>query len=148
MMVMRSILAAVVAQSVAVADHLAQLSEWEAMHPVTSTPPTTRVSAGSSAGLNFSHAYGDSMILQRAPHAASIWGWAAPGAKVTVAIEGSSATGAAIASAECFASPAGSWRVSLPPQPASTTPVKISAKAGPDTIEISDVLFGDVYVCE
>ena len=53
MMVMRSILAAVVAQSVAVADHLAQLSEWEAIHPVTSTPPTTRSSAGSSAELNF-----------------------------------------------------------------------------------------------
>jgi hypothetical protein len=41
----------------------------------------------------------------------------------------------------------GAWRVSLPPQPASTASVSIVATAGTDTAKLSDVLFGDVFVC-
>ena len=99
--------------------------------------------ASARAYFNFSHAYSDSMVLQRAPHPASVWGYAAPGAKVTVAIE-AAGTGEVVASASVVASDGGAWRTSLPPQPASTTPVKITAKDGSQTITLSDVLFGDV----
>ena len=99
--------------------------------------------ASAHAYFNFSHVYSDSMVLQRAPHPASVWGYAAPGAKVTVAIE-AAGTGEVVASARVVASNGGAWRTSLPPQPASTTPVKITAKDGSQTITLSDVLFGDV----
>jgi hypothetical protein len=39
--------------------------------------------------LQFAHVYSDSMVLQREPYPASVWGWGAPGAKVTVTIGGS-----------------------------------------------------------
>jgi hypothetical protein len=42
--------------------------------------------------LAFSHVYGDGMVLQRAPHAASVWGWAAPGAKVRRRVHHSAST--------------------------------------------------------
>jgi sialate O-acetylesterase len=99
---------------------------------------------GSATPLTFSHVYGDGMVLQQAPHAASVWGWAEPGAKVTVTI-GSEEDIVSKVSAETRAD--GAWRVSLPAQPASTKPVSITAKDGSSTVVLSDVLFGDVYVC-
>ena len=127
-------------------DHLQLLRQWEAEHGAT-PQPGARSRASVSSALNFSHVYTDSMILQREPHPASIWGWAAPGAAVTVAIEKSGAANSVVASVVATASSGGQWRVSLPPQPASTTPVVISASTGASKISISDVLFGDVYVC-
>ncbi len=84
------------------------------------------------------------MVLQQAPHAASVWGWAEPGAKVTVTID---SEGDVVAEASTETRADGAWRVSLPAQPASTKPVSITAKDGSSTVTLSDVLFGDVYVC-
>ena len=58
-------------------------------------------------------------------------------------------TGAADVAAEAAAQVGddGAWRVSLPPQPASTAPVSVVATAGAATAKLSDVLFGDVFVC-
>eukprot|EP01046_Picozoa_sp_COSAG06_P010524 COSAG06_NODE_576_length_14051_cov_5.354644_1_plen_291_part_10 len=79
------------------------------------------------------------MVLQREPQTASIWGFSAPGASVALK--------AGVASATATASPGGIWRASLPAQPASSTPVTLTATSGGATISIKDVLFGDVWVC-
>ena len=104
------------------------------------------VTAAAGSSLAFSHVYGDGMVLQMAPHAASVWGWAAPGAKVTVSVvddEADEVLGEASAQARAD----GAWRVSLPAQPASTKPVSVVAKDGTSTVTLADILFGDVYVC-
>ena len=43
-------------------------------------------------------------------------------------------------------SAAGKWLVELDPQPASFTPVNITVTNGVHTI-VSDILFGDVWIC-
>ena len=120
---------------------------WERNH--TAPPPA-------AAAFNFSHVYSDSMVLQRAPPSASVWGYGSPGARVTVEVQ-TTADGAntTIASAATVVTPEMRWRVSLPPQPASTAPVQLVASMVPaggagaaaDPLLIRDVLFGDVYVC-
>jgi sialate O-acetylesterase len=90
------------------------------------------------------------MVLQRAPYPASVWGYAEPGATVTVTIakQGPEQQRAAfLGRASAVTSAAGTWRTSLPAQPASTEPVNIIAHDGSRSITLTDVLFGDVYVC-
>ena len=53
--------------------HLELLRQWEAEHAAPAPAAPVRSAASTSFALNFSHAYDDSMILQRAPHPASIW---------------------------------------------------------------------------
>ena len=123
--------------------HLADLKSWadeKAQNTSAQAPPAPPP----MQRFTFAHVYTDSMVLQRAPHSASIWGWSTPGAKVTVSIE---KKGAAQVSQSAVANTKGQWRVSLPPQPASSEPVKSQANDSTETIEVSDVLFGDVFVC-
>ena len=89
--------------------------------------------------FRFATVYSDHMVLQREPSQASIWGFASAGASVSVK--------AGVATATTTANADGIWRASLPPQPASTTPVVLSASSGGKTIAVNDVLFGDVWVC-
>jgi sialate O-acetylesterase len=108
------------------------------------------MAAGSpSIPLNFSHLYSDSMILQRSPHPASIWGWGSPGSQIAVSIK-SSRNGTTVSSDATASTvgPNGAWRVSLPPQSASKIPVAIVATSSTgESVQIKDVLFGDVFVC-
>jgi hypothetical protein len=80
------------------------------------------------------------MVLQRAPASAIVWGFAPEGTTVTTTFGGKKIT-----------STAGNttvWRASLPPTAESATPqtITFSASTG-ETASLSDVLFGDVYVC-
>eukprot|EP00750_Incisomonas_marina_P013073 INCI17218.2.p1 GENE.INCI17218.2~~INCI17218.2.p1 ORF type:complete len:516 (-),score=65.07 INCI17218.2:453-1928(-) len=105
---------------------------------------------GGSGSFAFAHVYSDHMVLQRAPLAASIWGWGSPGSTINVnltdATDGSPIQGAA-ASAQVNVD--GTWRALLPPQPASEAPVNVTATdtVSGASIGFGDVLFGDVYVC-
>eukprot|EP00927_Polykrikos_kofoidii_P053737 TRINITY_DN48299_c0_g1_i1.p1 TRINITY_DN48299_c0_g1~~TRINITY_DN48299_c0_g1_i1.p1 ORF type:complete len:615 (-),score=61.73 TRINITY_DN48299_c0_g1_i1:62-1786(-) len=83
--------------------------------------------------------YSDSMVLQRAPFNASVWGYSAPGATVELRV--------GEASAAATADSRGVWRASLPPQPASKTPVELTASSGGVVLTLKDVLFGDVWLC-
>lgn len=78
----------------------------------------------------------DNMVLQREVKA-PIWGWAAPGEKVTVSIGDQQLATEADAQ--------GRWRVALAPHPAGG-PVEVTI-AGANTIMLKNVLFGDVWVC-
>jgi len=80
--------------------------------------------------------FGDSMVLQRGkPN--TIWGWSQPGDTVRVEIGENSATGTAAAD--------GRWQARIqPPPPGGPYTVKIT---GRQTVELKDVLVGDVWVC-
>jgi sialate O-acetylesterase len=76
------------------------------------------------------------MVLQR-NQPLPLWGWAAPGEKVTVTFQGKSypaKTGG----------PAGKWTVTLPARPAGG-PYELKV-AGTNTLVVKDVLLGDVWL--
>ncbi len=80
--------------------------------------------------------FGDNMVLQREkPN--TIWGWSLPGDVVKVDVGENSATGTAGAD--------GKWQAKLQPPPAGGPyTVKITGK---QTVELHDVLVGDVWIC-
>ena len=79
------------------------------------------------------------MVLQRAPKAARLWGWAKPLERVTARLGGTLA-GAATADAQ------GYWNLTLPPQSASTNhTLAINATSGGRVL--TGVSFGDVFLC-
>ncbi len=81
--------------------------------------------------------FSDHMVLQsREP--ASVWGWASPGEKVTVAIGGQSQS--------ATAGPDGKWTLKLGALEASAQPLTMTI-AGSNTITINDVLIGEVWLC-
>jgi hypothetical protein len=76
------------------------------------------------------------MVLQRdKPN--TFWGWTTPGEKVQVEIAGKKATGRAEAD--------GRWAVRIKP-PAVGGPYTVTIR-GHETIELTDVLVGDVWIC-
>ena len=91
------------------------------------------------------------MVLQRAPAAARLWGWATPSTNVTATLFKNhhhhhhhhryQTVSFAIADAN-----SGAWTIELPPQKASTgNQIRISN--GMSDIYLQDVAFGDVYLC-
>lgn len=94
-------------------------------------------SAGGGAALRFASVCSDDMVVQRGV-AAPIWGYARPGAKVTLALNGKS-VGTATADAS------GRWLVRVPPQKANAKPSRLTATCGKEKAEIGNVLFGDVW---
>jgi len=80
--------------------------------------------------------FGDSMVLQRGkPNA--IWGWTQPGETVRVEIADKSATATAAAD--------GRWQARIQP-PAAGGPYTVKI-TGRQTVELHDVLVGDVWLC-
>lgn len=80
---------------------------------------------------------GDHMVLQQ-KQSNPIWGWDAPGTKVTVTFAGQSK------SAEAGAD--GKWTVKLDPVPANAQPQTLTI-AGSTKRDIQDVLIGEVWMC-
>ncbi len=80
---------------------------------------------------------GDHMVLQQ-KQANPIWGWDAPGTKITVTFAGQ--TYSATAGSD------GKWIVKLAEQPANSTPQTLSI-SGSSKIDIQDVLIGEVWMC-
>ena len=79
---------------------------------------------------------GDNMVLQRDTEV-TVWGWADAGEAVTVTFDGKTYR------AEPDAD--GRWEATLPARPAGG-PYSMTV-AGSNTIELSDILFGDVWLC-
>ncbi len=80
--------------------------------------------------------FGDNMVLQRGKPDA-IWGWTEPGKTVQVEIAGHSASG--------VADKDGRWQVKIQP-PKTGGPYTMNI-TGPQTVELHDVLVGDVWLC-
>ena len=87
-------------------------------------------------------ALGSGMVLQRAPKAARLWGWAAAGEQVTAMLDGGPHTAG-------VADSSGQWNLMLPPQPASLVgrTITITAPTSGGIRNLTDVLFGDVFLC-
>jgi sialate O-acetylesterase len=81
--------------------------------------------------------FADHAVLQR-DKPLPIWGWAAPGESVSVTL--------GTATASTITGTSGRWLVQLPPQPASTQAITLTV-AGTNTLTMTDVLLGDVWLC-
>lgn len=80
--------------------------------------------------------FGDNLVLQRGkPN--TFWGWASPSEKIRVEIAGKEAVATAGAD--------GRWEIQLQP-PAGSGPYTIRV-VGPQTIEFTNVVVGDVWLC-
>ena len=92
---------------------------------------------GLRAELTLPGVISDHMLLQQG-QADPVWGWDAPGTKITVTFAGQSY--------ETTAGADGSWQVKLAAPTASSTPQTLTI-AGTTTVIISDVLVGEVWLC-
>jgi sialate O-acetylesterase len=81
--------------------------------------------------------FSDNMVLQRET-AATFWGWASPGEKISV-------TGSWGASAKYTAEADGTWRLKLK-TPAAGGPLTVTVK-GHNVIMLKNVLAGEVWLC-
>jgi hypothetical protein len=99
------------------------------------------LSATSVGHFNLSNTLGDTMVLQREPQQAVVWGFGDAGVSVTTTFMGKQLPAAKVDAT-------GTWRVSLPATAASKAPTTITF-AGSDGSKASlkDVLFGDVFLC-
>src|SRR5579863_87209 len=109
----------------------AELAAWAQPTPGQAT------TAAAAKSLPFvSTIFGDNMVLQRGKPD-TIWGWSDPGDVVRVQIGDTSATGTAGLD--------GRWQVRIePPAPGGPYSVKIT---GHQTVELHNVLVGDVWLC-
>jgi len=105
--------------------------------PSPAAPAATSASAPSSQSLPFvSPIFGDNMVLQRGKPD-TLWGWSEPGDEVRVEIGKATASG--------VAGPDRRWQVAILPPPAGGPyAVKI---AGRQTVELHNVMVGDVWLC-
>jgi len=90
----------------------------------------------SAADVKLPGVFGDHMVLQRG-QAVPVWGWAEAGAKVTVSMGGQSKAATADKN--------GAWSVKLDALEAGG-PHTLKVQGG-NTVEIKDVLVGEVWLC-
>lgn len=89
------------------------------------------------ADLRLPALFSDHMVLQR-DRAAAVWGWADPGDTVTLELAGQKVG--------LQANDKGEWSGQLPALPAGG-PYTLSISDGAESIEVSDVMVGEVWLC-
>ncbi len=90
------------------------------------------------AELKLPAVFSDGMVLQR-DQKVPVWGWADPGAEVTVSFAGKEKT--------VKAGEDGKFMVRLKQIKASAEPRSLIVKSGGDTVELENVLVGEVWLC-
>lgn len=90
------------------------------------------------AGLKLPAIIGHHMVLQR-DLANPIWGWADPGADVTVAIGGQSH--------QAKADEKGKWQVKLAPMKGSFHAMRMTIQSKGEEIVLANIVVGEVWVC-
>ena len=99
---------------------------------------STACCCGSSlADVSVPRVFSDHMVLQR-DLPIPVWGTASPGEEISVTFGNQNRS--------TKADSKGAWRVDLDPTPASTVPQKLEI-SGENTISITDVLVGEVWIC-
>ena len=88
-------------------------------------------------GLCVHNLFQTNMVLQR-DKPVGIWGWAAPGEKVTVTLGGQKQTATAAKDR--------AWKVTLPAMKACAEPQKLTVQGQSKTLTLKNVLIGDVWV--
>ena len=89
--------------------------------------------------LRFNNFFSNNMVLQRGPQRAVVWGYGEPGRTVTVALD-------AVNLPTVTVSDSGDWSVQLPASDARLF-ASIYATDGTTNIQLTNVAFGDVYLC-
>jgi len=99
--------------------------------------------------FEFGSVFQDNMVLQREPQSAKVWGFGQLGYEVTLQLEEESYTVPVEEHMDEYI-----WMVNLPPHPAGGPHTIIATQNAvpednPDslTIELQNVLFGDVWLC-
>jgi sialate O-acetylesterase len=98
----------------------------------------TALSAVQAESLRLHAIFDSDMVLQRGKPI-TIWGWAAPGASVSVQL------GAEKADAKAAADK-GRWEVTFPAREASAEPQTLTVTAGSEKVEMGNIVVGDVWV--
>jgi len=106
------------------------------MRPVLLALVTLAAAAVAQAQLRLPLVLSDGAVLQR-DHEIPVWGWAAPGAEVAVALGGSTRVTTADA--------AGRWRTAFPARPAGG-PLALAVTSGAETATAVNLLVGDVWL--
>jgi sialate O-acetylesterase len=88
-------------------------------------------------GLFLHNLFQSNMVLQR-DKPVSLWGWAAPGEKVSVTIAGNSGTATAGGDR--------SWKITLPAMMANSEPLTVTVTGKDKTLTLENVLVGDVWI--
>ncbi len=96
------------------------------------------------SGVTLPRVIGSNMVLQRDMQA-PIWGWAAPGEEVTVTLTAEAEDVESVSTTTAVTDPDGNWQVKLPAM-AAGGPYTLRIK-GSNTLELTNVLFGEVWVC-
>jgi sialate O-acetylesterase len=100
------------------------------------------LSVSAVAELKLPALFSDGMVLQR-DQPVAVWGWADPGADVTVSFADQQKTGVADFSRH--------WKIILDPMSASSNPRKMTVSSTLnselETLNVSDVLIGEVWLC-
>ena len=94
----------------------------------------------SAGAFNLSNTLGNGMVLQRAPHAAVVWGFGVPGTTIETRVSSGTSLSTKVHDD-------GVWRQVLPPMPANVVPLDIAFTDGATNLTLRGVLFGDVYLC-
>ena len=94
----------------------------------------------------------DSMVLQRAPDSATLWGYnllARSTVTVVVLAPRPGVAAPAPSSSSALVAADGSWSVALVPQPATASgaTITVSSSAAPNITVLRNVSFGEVLVC-
>ena len=87
---------------------------------------------------------GSNMVLQRDMQA-PIWGWASAGEEVTITLSAEAEGVEPVSTTTAVADAEGNWRTELPAM-AAGGPYTLRVK-GSNTLELTNVLFGEVWVC-
>ena len=104
--------------------------------------------AAALAALAWADSIGSHMVLQQLPAPTVLWGFASPGARVSVQrLNGSAGTASTIAANTTAAD--GVWWVTFPGLNAGNETFKFEATTSSSsaTIEMDDVVYGDVWLC-
>jgi len=93
---------------------------------------------GTAGTLKTHGIFSSNMVIQRDKPIA-IWGWAEPGHKVSVHFGEEKAEATAVGEA-------GRWEVTFPARQANAAGQKLTVTSGDETIEMDNILIGDVWV--
>eukprot|EP01084_Bolivina_argentea_P283285 485111_1 len=96
--------------------------------------------------FSFGNTQGSNMVLQQSPHQAKIWGNATVGASIKVILTKES-DGSVIDTQSATTASNGLWSIYFKRMVASSDSYNITATDGTNTISMTNILFGDVFIC-
>jgi sialate O-acetylesterase len=94
--------------------------------------------AAPTTELRLPHIFGNGMVLQQGKPV-TVWGWAKPGAEVTIEFAGQTKSATATTEAK--------WTVQLDAMNASFTPGNLVVRTAEQKLTLDNVLIGEVWVC-